>query len=241
MSITLAATSQNQAVQTRTGTNYAAVNGFFLNVNVGTDIVDLIDAGATLISSPQIAPVLPFVKGRFYGIPACATPAALLTVASVLYAYPVYIPQPTTIATLNLSVTTGQTGGAAHIGIYQDNGGYPGALIYDSGSNTGLTGTAVLTVTPTTGSVVLTPGWYWLATAFSASSTYISVAGSGTTYTQTISSMLGSDTAAHALATSAENATGIQVAFTYGALPATFTTAATLTQGAATPLVALGV
>ena len=240
MAVTLAATSTNQSVQARSGTQYTAVNGFFTGVAVGTDIADLIDAGATLIISPEIAPVLPLVKGRFYGIPACATPAALLTVASTLYAYPVYIPQPITVQTLNLSVTTGQTGGAAHIGIYQDNGGYPGALVYDSGSQTGLTSTAVLTVTPATLPVLAT-GWYWIATAFSATGTYISVAGSGTTYTQTISSMLGSDTAAHALATSAENATGISVSFTYAALPFVFPTGAALVQNAAVPIVAIGV
>lgn len=237
----LLATSQGQIVQAQSGTNYTAVNGVFTGVAIGNDTIDLIKAGATLLAPNGEGPgALPLVTGRFYGIPNGDTPAALLTVASTLYAYPVYIPQTITIKTLNLSVTTGQTAGAAHLGIYADNGGYPGTLIYDSGTNTGLTTTAVLTVTPTAGSVVLTPGWYWLASAFSASGTYISVAGTGTGYIAA-GDLLGFDTAAHALATSGEAPTGISVTFTYGSLPTTFTTGATLSLGAATPLISLGV
>lgn len=239
---TLLATSQTQQVQAQSGTTYTAVNGVFTAVATGTDTTDLIKAGAVLLSpTGENSAMLPWTTGRFYGVTDGMTPAALLTVASTLYAYPIYVPQTITVKTLNLSVTTGQTGGAAHLGIYTDNGGYPGNLIYDSGTQTGLTSTAVLTVAPSAGSQpVLTPGWYWLATTFSASSTYISVAGNGTAYSP-LNAKLGWDTAAHALATSGEAVTGVSVAFTYGALPAQFPAGGTLTLGAATPLIALGV
>lgn len=182
-----------------------------------------------------------WVTGRFYGLPLGATPEAVLTVTGTLYAYPVFVPSKVTVATLNLSVTTGQTGGAAHIGIYADNGaGYPGALVYDSGALVA-TGTAVETATPTAGTVVLNPGVYWFASIFTASGTFPSVVGIKTLYTGVVGNALGSDTAAHALATSGEAVTGISVAATYGALPSTFPASATLTLNADTPAFVVGV
>ncbi len=182
---------------------------------------------------------LPFVTGRFYGVPLGCTPVAVLTVTATLYAYPVYIPSEVTISTFNIGVTTGQTGGAAHVGIYADDGGYPGDLIYDSGAISGLTSTIVVTKTGV--ATTLNAGVYWIASIFTASGTFPSVTGSTANYSLGLNSLLGSDTAAHALATSGEAATGISVAGTYGALPATFTAGATLTLNAATPIIALGV
>lgn len=180
--------------------------------------------------------------GDFVGLPRGTTPVAVLTVTSVIYAYPVFLPAMT-VATLNISCTTGQTGGACHMGIYADNGaGYPGALVYDSGAVSGLTSTTVVTNTPAAASrPVLNAGLYWIATIFTASGTFPSVAGITANYGVETNALLGSDTAAHALATSGEAVTGISVAGTYGALPSTFTSGATLTINAATPLVALGV
>jgi hypothetical protein len=229
----------NYSQQTQNST-YTAINGVISGVAVGTDVTDLLKGGCALIPSPENAPVLPWVKGRFYGLPPGATLEPLLTVTGTLYAYPIYVPSPISIATLNLSVTTGQTGGAAHLGIYADNAGYPGALVYDSGAVTGLTGTAVSTTTPAT-PPTLTPGWYWISTIFTASSTFPSVEAVKTLYTGTISNELGYDTAAHALVASGEAVTGISVAGTYGALPATFPASATLTLNADTPAVVLGV
>lgn len=237
---TLVAPSAGYTQQCQSGNTYTAVNGVITGVVTGTDVTDLVKGGCVLIPSPENAPVLPWVKGRFYGVPQGTTPTALLTITGTLYAYPIYVPETIAIQTLNLSVTTGQTGGAAHLGIYADNNGYPGALIYDSGAVTGLTSTAVSTVTPST-PPVLTPGWYWVASIFTASSTFPSVAGTSVTYTQQNPAIIGWDTAAHALATSAEAVTGISVAGTYGALPATFPASATVTLAAGTPIVAVGV
>lgn len=183
---------------------------------------------------------LPYVAGRFYGIPDGATPAAVLTVTGTIYAYPVYVPSTTTISTLNISCTTGQTGGAARVGIYADNGaGYPGALVYDSGAIAGLTSTTVVTKTGV--ATTVNAGWYWIASIYTATTTFPSVAGNSAVYPAATSAQLGSDTAAHALATSGQAVTGISVAGTYGAFPATFTTGATLVINAVTPLIALGV
>ena len=191
--------------------------------------------------APALGSTLPWVAGRFYNGTSGLTSTTLLTVTATLYAYPIYIPGNTPIKTLNLSVTTGQTGGAAHLGIYADNGfGYPGALLYDTGAITGLTATAVSTTTPAT-ALTLAAGWYWVASIFTATSTFITVEAISALYTNGLPANLGYDTAAHALSASGQAPTGISVAGTYGALPATFTTGATLTLNAGTPLVSFGV
>ena len=236
--VTLVAPSANYTQQCQSGNNYTAVNGIITSVVVGTDVTDLVKGGCVLIPSPENAPVLPMVAGRFYP-PQGATLASVLTVTATQYAYPIYVPNPITVKSLSLSVATGQTGGAAHIGIYQDNAGYPGALIYDSGAVSGLTSTTVVTDTIASGNPVLTPGWYWISTIFTASSTFPSVEGISATYTA-LASGLGYDTAAHALATSGQAPTGISVAGTYGALPAIFPAGATLTLNAGTPAVGIG-
>ncbi|WP_263353373.1 hypothetical protein [Acidicapsa acidisoli] len=236
---TLIAPSPNYTQQCQSGNTYTAVNGIISGVAVGTDVTDLLKGGCVLIPSPENAPVLPMVKGQVYS-PQGATLASVLTVLGTLYAYPIYIPNPITIKSLGIGVGTGQTGGAAHVGIYADNGGQPGALVYDSGAIAGLTSTTTVVDTISSSNPTLTPGWYWVATIFTASSTMPSVDGISATYTG-LASMIGYDTHAHALATSGEAATGISVTGqTYGALPATFPSGSTLTLNATTPAVSIG-
>ena len=183
---------------------------------------------------------LPWVAGRFYGMPPSTTPVATLTTASVLVAYPLYIPA-TAIKTASVNVTTPQTGGNAHVGIYADNGaGYPGSLVYDFGAQGALTATGSVTVTPTT-AVSLNSGLYWIASIYTATSTFPSVIGITSAYTNPLPAQLGFDTLAHAVATSGEAATGITVAGTYGALPATYPASATLSLNTTTPAVFFGV
>jgi hypothetical protein len=236
---TLIAPTSGYTQQCQSGNQYTAVNGVITGVNVGSDVTDLVKGGCSLIPSPENAPVLPMVKGQFYG-PVGATLASVLTVLGTLYAYPIYVPNPITVKSLSIGVATGQTGGAAHVGIYADNGGQPGALVYDSGAITGLTSTTVVTDTIASSNPTLTPGWYWVATIFTASSTMPSVDGISATYTA-LASMIGFDTAAHALATSGEAPSGVAVTGqTYGALPASFPTGGAITLNAATPAVAIG-
>lgn len=187
---------------------------------------------------------LPVVTGRFYGLPTGTTPATLLTVTGTLYAYPYYIASPTLVKTINLSTTTGQTGGAAHVGLYQDNGsGYPGALV--AGTDLAVLAATATAVTTNTVNVTLQAGWYWIASIFTATSTFPTVTSSTVGYGVDLTAQLGADTAAHFFATSAQAASGITVAATYGTLSSinggVFPSGATLTLNANTPLIALGV
>lgn len=213
---------------------------------VDTELANGISPQTAALTTGMLATYLSgypsWVTGRFYGVPTSSTQAAVITVTATLYAYPIYIPNQVAISTFNVSTTTGQTGAAAHVGIYADNGaGYPGALVYDTGAfNLATSSNAINTNTPTT-PVALNPGLYWVATIFTATGTFPSVAGSTAIYGSALNALLGSDTAAHSLAVSGGAATGISVAGTYGALPSTFTAGATLTLSASTPVISLGV
>lgn len=215
-------------------------------IGADTELASGISPQSAAITTGMLATYLSskpaWVTGRFYGLPDGSTQAAVLTVTATLYAYPIYVPNQVAIATFNVGTTTGQTGAAAHVGIYADNGaGYPGALVYDTGAfNLATSSNAINTATPTT-PIALNPGIYWVATIFTASGTFPSVTGTTAIYANSLNVLLGSDTAAHALAVSGQAATGISVAGTYGALPATFTAAATLTLNASTPVISLGV
>jgi len=228
----------NYTQQCQSGNTYTAVNGFITGVNVGTDVTDLVKGGCTLLVSGVSR--APLVAGRFYFGNPGDTALAVLTVASTLYAVPFQVPNNISLASLGISTTTGQTGGACHLGVYEDNGsGYPGALIVDSGAITGMTATAInsasLSPKPS-----LIPSTVWLASIFTASGTLPSVAGIDPLYTGATNAYLGADTAAHAAATSATAFTGISIAGTYGALPAIFPSGATETMNAATPCPILG-
>lgn len=186
---------------------------------------------------------LPMVTGRFYGIPQGSTQAAYTTITATLYAYPIYVPNTVTVTTLSVGCTTGQTGGACHMGIYADNGaGYPGALVYDSGAVAGLTTAVVVTNTPAAAlRPTLKAGWYWLASIFTASGTFPDVTASTAIYASALNAQIGSTTAALALTVSADAVSGISVAGTYGALPTTFTAAAAPRPNLSTPVIILGV
>lgn len=204
------------------------------------------EAGSLSQLSNYMGGNLPLAAGRFYGLPAGATPGTLLTVTGTLYAYPYYIAGPSTIKTIGIDTTTGQTGGACFLGIYADNGaGYPGNLVSASNNTTALiatSGAAVQNYTPT-GTIILQGGWYWLATIFTATSTFPTVADISATYT-VLNTQMGSDTALHLAAASGQAATGISVAATYGTLnginAGVFPASATQTLNAGTPLVILG-
>ncbi len=223
-------------VTCRTGNTYTSNAGGVISGVGGSDIIDLEASGCTAL----VGAGDPWVTGQFYGTPKGVTPVALLTITATLYAYPIIVPNSVTVASLNMSVTTGQTGGAGHFGIYADNGkGYPGALEVESGAQTMTSSSSIATKSGL--STSLTPGVYWLASIFTATGTYPSVAGTTVAYTNELANQLGFDTAAHALATSGEAGGGITVAGTYGALPATFTSGATLNLGTGIPLIAVGV
>lgn len=208
-------------------------------------------AGATpemeAVSLSQAASImggqLPMGAAKFYGLPNGNTPGTFLTVTGTLYAYPYYIAAPTLIKTVGVYTTTGQTGGAAHAGLYADNGaGYPGALV--SGSDgAALACTSGAVSQTNTVNLTLQAGWYWLASIFTASGTFPTMAAATAVYPSATVGQLGFDTAAHLIATSAQAPTGYTVAATYGTLLSigtTFPTGAAVNYNAAIPLVTLG-
>lgn len=184
---------------------------------------------------------VPWVTGRYYGLPSGTTLSTILTVTGTLYAYPLYIPA-TSIKTVSNAATTGQSGANSHVGIYADNGGgYPGALVSDFGALGALTGTGVVTSTLTT-PLAVNSGLYWVSSIYTASGTFPTMAGISALYTNILPAQLGFDTAINALAASGHAATGVSVTGqTYGALPAVFPSGATETLNAVTPLASFGV
>lgn len=190
---------------------------------------------------------LPWVTGRFYGLPPGSTQAAVLTVLGTLYAYPIFIPSTIALNTINVSVTTGQTGGKVRCALFADNGaGYPGAIV--TGSDSGdLTATGTAVATSSALALAVNPGWYWLGTIATASSTMPSVIGATATYPDFHNALLGCDTAAHALATASDAVTGISITGqTYPATNmatsfATFPASAALQLNVTTPIAALSV
>lgn len=184
---------------------------------------------------------LPFASGRFYGLPLGASLTTVLTQAGILYAYPFYIPKATTITSMNLSVTTGITGGAAHIGIYADTGNaLPGALV--AGSDAGaLSATANAVVSNTGLSIALQPGNYWAASIYTATAVYPTVAGIQASYNGDIANTMGYASASDALAGSAQAVTGLYSSGqTYGTLPSTFPAITDYIHNAVTPALAIG-
>ena len=222
-----------------------AIGSRWLNKNTGIEYVATsVATGAAVwavLNSAAFAG-LPWVTGQFYGTPVDSTLAAVLTTTGIITAYPIFVPNAVTVSSLNVSVTTGQTGGKCRCALYADTGaGAPGALVAgtDSGDLTA-TGTAV----ETKGSlaVALNPGWYWVAHYAAATTTMPSVVGATAVYTNSLNTTLGNDTAADALATASKATTGVSATFVYAAAPATFPSAGyAQVQNASIPVVAIGV
>jgi len=155
---------------------------------------------------------------QWYSSPGTGT--ALTTGAgtvNVLRAIPFVVSKVMTVDQMAINVTTAGAGGttAARVGIYADNGNnYPGALVVDAGQVTTMTATGVKTFT--TGlPVTLDPGLYWLAYVHSCSTT------APTMRAFSVGSLTPVLGYASTLPTNAQF--GWSVAFTYAALPDTFT------------------
>lgn len=132
--------------------------------------------------------------------------------ANTLYAIPFIVSKVMTIDTLAINVTTLGSGSTPRVGIYADNGNsYPGALVADAGTQSGAT-TGVKSYT-TNLPVTLDPGLYWLA--------YVTNATAPTIRTFAVASMNPVLGFPSTLGTAAN--LGWSVAFTFGALPSTFT------------------
>lgn len=150
---------------------------------------------------------------QWYSSPISSTALTVGTpLANTLYAIPFIVSKSTTIDAMAINVTTLGSGSTPRVGIYADNGNdYPGALVVDAGTQSGAT-TGVKTYS--TGlPVTLDPGLYWLAYVTNATAPAIrTFAVTGMNPVLGLSSALGT----------APNL-GWSVAFTFGALPSTFT------------------
>ena len=223
------------------GNSYTSSASGVVTGVVSGDVKDLLDQLGVEIAG-AFKNALPWVTGRFYGLPEGATLAGVLTVASTIYAVPVFVPNAVTVSSLNVGVVTGQTGGLVRCALYADTGaGAPGALVAgtDSGSLD-----AASTEVSTKGSlaVSLAAGWYWAAVTAYATSTMPTITGATAIYASSLNASMGNDSTADALATSAKAATGVSAAFTYAAMPATFPSASyAQVLNATTPIVVIGV
>jgi len=152
---------------------------------------------------------LPHVSGRFYDSRIQSAFTTFTLTVNTLYAVPFYVPVATTYTTLAVEVTTLSVGKSVRLGIYNDSTGVPGSLVLDAGTiSTTTTGAKTITI-----SQLLAAGWYWLA-AVCDSSVPVLRALSQTNALPAMGYTSGTDTTNHV---------GFSVAFTFAALPSTFT------------------
>jgi hypothetical protein len=142
--------------------------------------------------------------------------------ANRLYAIPFVTPKGITVDRIGINVTT-LVVGVAMLGIYADNGIYPGSLLLNAGVvSTGATGVQSITISQALSANTL----YWLVLVANAAPTLRAF---------DVGSMVSILGYANTLPT-APNAS-LYVAFTYGPLPATFPGSATLVTAAGTPAI----
>lgn len=189
---------------------------------------DTIDANIAKAAAGETFRVTGSTRNRWYlgGHPA---PGALTTVAptiNVLRAVPFWTGRAIALDRIAINVTS-LTAGNMRLGIYADDGnGYPGALVADLGAvDVGTTGVKEITISRALNANTL----YWLAIVGSAAATIRAIAGTSCYPILGIDSGLGT-----ALGV------GWSAAFTYGALPSTFTAGGTaLTTSDTIPAIAV--
>lgn len=103
-----------------------------------------------------------FVAGRYYTSAGFVTNSTLLLVENTLYFQPFYAPERVAIDRLAFAITVGAGNAANEVrsGIYNTMNARPGNLLIDNGRTVVGTGTGNTAITC---SIVLDPGWYWLA------------------------------------------------------------------------------
>lgn len=150
---------------------------------------------------------------QWYTAPVTGTALTVGTpVANTMYALPFVVAKTTTIDQMAINVTTAGAASTPRVGIYADNGNmYPGALIVDAGTQAA--GTTGIKTYVTGLPVTLDPGLYWLV--------YLTNATAPAIRTFAVASLLPVLGFSSALGTAPN--LGWSVAFTFAALPATFT------------------
>ena len=228
-------------INCKSGNSYTPVNSLIENVSTG-DILDVINQGCRQVGGSDSGAQLGQVASRFYNPVPGSTPGTLQLTASTIYAFPFRSPANINIATLSVDVTTaGQATSAARFALYNDLAGAPSTQV--AGSESGsqvMTSTGGVTYTPAS-PLTLVEGWYWAAIAANVLTTMPTLAAIATGYASMLTSAMGQDTLAHAIATTNESVTGVTATFVYGSLPQNFPTASyALAINAATPLIILG-
>ncbi len=126
-----------------------------LTYNVDTDTIQM---PAPPFGTPGL------VSGEEYTTPFWLSEGSAGSVTTgVLYAIPIYIPQPLTIASIGILQNSDGGSGTLHqLGLYANNGGIPGSRILDAGTvaaNSGGDTVKLITINH----AITIPGWYWLA------------------------------------------------------------------------------
>lgn len=196
---------------------------------VKVDGSTIVASGGTIstTSLPASAQIHPgYRSGMYYGLQGFGTASTMSVSANTLYAIPFYCAISTTFTQFVFRTNTTGSGNF-EAGIYSNSSGVPNALLQDLGSHT-VVSSAVNSLTGLT--LAFTPGWYWLALAFSASGNIVFAMN----LSNTPSNWIYGVTAPNA------TATGITASWTYsaGALPSTFPTI--VNTGSAVPNIMLG-
>lgn len=195
------------AQQTITGGN--GVSG-----QTGEQIKDIINENFTELYGSLYV----YRSGRFHSnnITAGSTTTQALA-ANTLRAWPFIVERPLTITEIVSEVTTFAGGTSYRIGLYTDNGAYPGSLVsgtdvgtYDSTANAVRSSGAI--------SVSIVPGLYWIAFNSNGTPTMRAHA-SSTIMSLGTASTLGANSFL----------TAVTVAEAYAAMPSTFTGGGTFT------------
>jgi hypothetical protein len=178
-------------------------------------------------------PLKACIPGRFYGAFDTATALTTLAIsANVLYAAPFFVPVRMKFDQIAINVTgAGASGTRARMGVYTDGNtpstqGYPSSLV--PGTDVAEVAVDSTGVKANSISVTLPPGLYWLALVSSGAPTVRAV---GVASLDSEILGLGSD-----LGTAP--GVGYSVSYTYGSLPSTFPTGASV-YTSTIPLVAL--
>jgi hypothetical protein len=180
-----------------------------------------------------LVPVKALRAGRWYGTFDAATAFTTVTIsANTLYASPFFVPEELRFDQIAINVTTAGAGGTvARVGIYKDGStpstqGYPANLI--PGTDVGELAVDTTGVKANAIDVTLPPGLYWLALVSSGAP---ALRGVGVASLDSEILGLGDD-----LGTAP--GVGYSVSYTYGALPSTFPSGASI-YTSTVPLVAL--
>lgn len=215
----------------------------FIVAIIGLFLSQIADAQQVTPGNPTIGTNLPtgFIAGRTYGPELNVAPANIAVgSANRLYLVPFYIPTASTIKNLNFNVGTGNASGwHAAMCVYSDtsSGSVSGSLVAngDTGSlSVAASGTGNIAGTLNgSNGIAVGAGWYWLG--WMADSAAESVFSINQTSPLTFS-VLGGAGPSQIIAS---YISGVFIAQTFGACPATFS-GVTYNNNAATPYVAVG-